>query len=243
MIQLGFRVVRPLENHNGMSYSQWAMSWCNWLFSEDPDTYDGGDVLFLRGNVNYQPVSGSESGPRFIDPMGLYDRTGERGQTIFTGTSILVPVIVAMFIPGELYEGKRLETPEQLRYSASIEIQRSGPMWATIMAKRDKNAHKIVKNLKDFYITTPLFRLIVPEYSKLMAKTDLPYKPGTYDMVAAGIFLVITSLHPSTYRINFGGRTGAYHTDSVYDITIHGKKRESLTDVSSKRRAVVRPWK
>ena len=49
-------VVRPTENFRGMSYSEWATIWSNWLFSEDPDTYDGGNILFLRGNVSYKPV-------------------------------------------------------------------------------------------------------------------------------------------------------------------------------------------
>lgn len=229
-------VVRPVENFEGMSYSEWVMTWCNWLFSEDPDTYDGGDIIFLRGNLDYQAVSGSGSGPRFIDPKGTYERTGQAGQTIFEGTAIFVPVIVGMFKRGEIYEGIKLKTPEQLRYSANIEIRKSGPVWATIMKKGEHKAHKIVRDLKEYHFVTPLFRFIVPDNSFLKNKADLPYSPGTYDMVAAGIFLLITRLPPATYRINFGGKSGAYHTDSVYDITISGNRRDSLKDISSKRR-------
>jgi hypothetical protein len=226
-----------------MSYSEWVMTWCNWLFSEEPDTYDGGDIIFLRGNLNYQPVNGLASGPRFIDPKGIYDRTGQNGHAIFERTAVFVPVIVGMFIGGELYEGKRLKTPEQLRYSANLEIRRSGPIWATIMKKGDATPHEIVNNLKDYYVATPLFKLIVPENSFLKDKTDIPYSPGIYDMVAAGIFLIISSLPPSTYRINFGGQTGAYHTDSVYDIVIQGKRKETLEDISARRLIVKQTWK
>jgi hypothetical protein len=240
---LTLSVVKPFKNFKGMSYSEWVMAWCNWLFSEDPDTYDGGDIIFLRGNLDYKPVNDSGEGPRFVDPKGIYDRTGLNGQTIFEGTSLLVPVIVAMLVPGELYEGTRLRTPEQLRYSANIEIHKSGPMWATIMKKGDRRAYKIVNNLRDYYVVTPLFRLIVPENSLLMGKSDVPYEPGSYDMIAAGFFLLITSLLPSTYRINFGGKSGAYHTDSVYDITIQGKRKETLRDVSNKHRIFKQSWR
>ena len=89
-----------------MSYSEWVITWCNWLFSEDPDTYDGGDILFLRGNVNYLPVNDSGVGPRFIDPDAIYDRTGQNGQTIFERTAILVPVMVAMLVMEELIRRK-----------------------------------------------------------------------------------------------------------------------------------------
>jgi hypothetical protein len=224
-----------------MSYSEWVMTWCNWLFSEDPDSYDGGDIIFLRGNLDYQPVNGSGSGPRFIDPRGVYQRTRENGQTVFKGTAILVPVIVGMFLRGEIYEGTRLKTPEQLRYTANSEIHKSGPIWATILKKGESTAHKIVRNLKDYYIITPLFRFIVPENSFLKDKADVPYPPGSHDMVAAGIFLLITNLPAGTYRINFGGKTGAYHTDSIYEITIRGKRRETLKDTSGKHRIMMRP--
>lgn len=236
-------IVRPSENFLGMSYSEWVTTWCNWLFSEDPDTYDGGDIVFLRGNVNYLPVNDSGIGPRFIDPKAIYDRTGQNGQTVFERTAILVPVIVEMLIVGELYEGKILKTPEQLRYSANIDIRKCGPIWATIMKKGDAKARKIVNNLKKYYVATPLFKLNVPESSSLKDKADNPYDPGIYDMVAAGIFLLIDSLPSSTYRINFGGVTGAYHTDSVYDITIQGKRKETMEDVSARRRIVKRAWR
>jgi hypothetical protein len=235
-------IVRPSENFQGMSYSEWVMTWCNWLYSEDPDRDIGGDIIFLRGNVNYLSVNDSGIGPRFIDPKAIYDRTGNEGLTVFERTAILVPVIVGMLIGGEIYEGKIVRTPEQLRYSANLEIRRCGPVWATIMKKGETKARKIVNNLKKYYIATPLFKLNVQEGSLLKDKADISYPAGIYDMAAAGIFLLINSLPPSTYRINFGGVIGAYHTDSVYDITIHGKRKETLDDISARRRTVNRAW-
>jgi hypothetical protein len=71
----------------------------------------------------------------------------------------------------------------------------------------------------------------------------MPYKQGKYEMVAAGFFLLMTSLAQSTYRINFGGISGAYHTESVYDITIVGKRRKTLNDTSKNHVIFKKPWK
>ena len=65
---MSIEVVSPNENFGGMSYGEWAIEWNKWLFSEDPDTYDGGNVLFLRGNVDYRPVGKEPGSPRYVDP-------------------------------------------------------------------------------------------------------------------------------------------------------------------------------
>jgi hypothetical protein len=236
-------VVRPNENFRGMSYSEWVTAWSNWLLSEDPDSYDGTDMLFLRGNVNYKSVGDSEAEPRHIDPRGIYDRTGQSGERIFEGTSIFIPVIVSMFSIGDIYEGTKIKTPQQLRYITNIDTDRSGSMWATIMKKGERRAYKIVDNIKDYRVATPLFKLIVPENSFLMDKTDVPTKPGIYDTVSVGFFLLIRSLTPSTYRINFGGNgVGGYYTNSLYDISVEGKRRDSLKDESNPIITFKQPW-
>jgi len=237
-------VVRPTENFRGMSYSEWATIWSNWLFSEDPDTYDGSNILFLRGNVSYKPVDDSEEGgPRHIDLRGIYDRTGQNGERIFEGTSILIPVIVSMFSIGDIYEGIKLKTPQQLRYTANIDLDRGGPMWATIMRKGERHAYKIVNNIRDYRVATPLFKFIVPDNSLLMDKAEVPVRPGIYDAVTVGFFLLIKLLVPSTYRINFGGKgTGAYYTNSLYDITVQGKRRDTVKDESSSTVTFKQPW-
>ena len=112
-----------------MSYSEWVMTWCNWLYSEDPDRNNGGDIIFLRGNVNYLPVNDSGIGPRFIDPKAIYDRTGEDGLTIFERTAILVPVIVGMLIVGEYMREKysrRRSSDDIARISKSVSVDLYG---------------------------------------------------------------------------------------------------------------------
>lgn len=236
-------VVKPNENFRGMSYSEWAMTWSNWLFSEKPDDYDGGDMLFLRGNVNYSPVGDSNQGPRYIDPKGLYDRTGKNAQRIFEDTAIFIPIITFTLSLNEIYEGVELKGPEQLRYYANIDIDRGSDMWATIMKKGEASPKKIVPNIKDYRMMTSIFRFIVPENSQLKDKADYPVHPGTYDAITVGYFLIIRSLPPSTYRINFGGKgVGSYYTNSVYDVVVHGKRNDTLVDKSSSRSGFKQQW-
>src|SRR5215813_5690291 len=150
-----------------MSYSQWAIIWCNSLLSEEPDSYDGGDILYLRGNVNLKPVGGLEGGPRHLAQKGIYDRTGRGGERILEGTSVLIPVIVSMLSIGDIYEGTKMRTPQQLWYSSNIDTERGDSMWAIIMKKGEKRIYRIVKNIRNYKVVTPVFRLIVPDNSKL----------------------------------------------------------------------------
>ena len=75
-------IVQPNENFGGLSYGEWAAEWNKCLFSEDPDTYDGSNVLFLRGNVDYRPISKSKSSPRHID-LKLYLTKQETRQCLY----------------------------------------------------------------------------------------------------------------------------------------------------------------
>jgi hypothetical protein len=236
-------VVKPSDNFKGMSYSQWATVWCNRLLSEDPDTYDGGDILFLRGNVNLKPIGGLKGGPRHLAQKGMYDRTGRSGERILEGTSVFIPVIVSMLSIGDIYEGTKMRTPQQLWYSSNIDTERGDSMWASIMKQGEIRAYRIVKNIREYKVVSPVFRLIVPGNSKLMNKIDTPMLPGEYQTVTVGYFILIKSLQPSTYRINFGGRTGEYYTNSLYDIVVDGRRKNSLKDDSDSVVNFKQAWK
>jgi hypothetical protein len=236
-------VVKPTENFRGMSYSEWITVWCNWLLSEEVDTYDGEDMLFLRGNVNFRPVGDLEGGPRHLAQIGMYDRTGRSGERIFEGTSLMIPVIVSMLSIGDVYEGTKMLTPQQLWYNTNIDAVRGGPFWASVMKKGGKRAYRIVENIKNYKMQTPLFKLIVPDNSKLMNKMDIPIRPGIYDTIAIGFFILIKSLPPSTYRINFGGQgIGEYFTNALYDIVVEGRRKNSLKDDSNRVVTFKHPW-
>jgi hypothetical protein len=227
-------VVPATENFRGMSYGDWAVLWNKWLLSEEPDNYAGSDVLFLRGNVDYKVVGGTTGGPRHSDPKGFYDKTGKKGEQIFEGTAIFFPVVNAQLNIGEIYDGRLIKDEEGMRFVARKDIDEGGAMWATITRKGDKKATRIVKNLRDYRVESPLFKLVVSQMSQLRDRMESPLETGIYDSVTVGYYVLIRSLPPSIYRIHFGGKgRGSYYTDSVYDITVHGKKKgDSVIDRS-----------
>lgn len=226
-------IVQPNENFGGMSYGEWAAEWNKWLFSEDPDTYDGGNIFFLRGNVDYKPISTSRDSPRHIDRKAIYDKSGGKAETIFEGTAIFIPVITTVLFIGDNYEGKILRNEQDLRHYVNKDTDDTQKMWAAIKRKGDKNACTLVNNLEEYRFESSLFKLRVPKGSPLTERMEFTIKPGAYDAIAAGYFIMIRSLPPSLYRINFGGEgMGIYATNAVYDIEVIQRKKP-LRDASN----------
>ena len=226
-------IVQPDENFRGMSYGQWAAEWNKWLFSEDPDTYDGGNVLFLRANPDYRPISTKKDSLRYAERNAIYDRTGCKGESILEGVAIFVPILTTVLFIGDNYEGKILRNEKDLRYYANKDTDDNRNMWAAIKRKGDKNAFSLVKNLEDYRFESPLFKLAVPKDSLLRERMEFTIKPGIYDAITTGYFIMIRSLPPSFYRINFGGEgVGIYVINSVYDIEVTQRKKP-LRDSSS----------
>jgi len=214
-------IVHPNENFAGLSYGEWAAEWNKWLFSEDPDTYDGSNVLFLRGNVDYRPISKDKSSPRRIDRKAILDKTGNKAVSILEGIAIFVPVITTVLFIGDNYEGKILKNDQEVRHYANKDTDDTRKMWAGIKRKGDSEAHILVDNLEDYRFESPLFKLTVPKRSLLRERMEFAIKPGTYDAITTGYFIIIRSLPPSVYRINFGGEgMGIYTTNALYDIEV-----------------------
>jgi hypothetical protein len=62
---------------------------------------------------------------------------------------------------------------------------------------------------------------------------DYPPKPGNYQAITVGYFVLIKSLGIGTYRVKFGGSNGSvYHTNSVYDIKVLKKRKDKIIDKS-----------
>ena len=94
---------------------------------------------------------------------------------------------------------------------------------------------KLVPDLKEYRFESPLYLLLVPKNSKLRTKMDYPPKPGNYQAITVGYFLLIKSLPIGTYRFKFGGSNGsAYHTNSVYDIKVLKKRKDNVIDKSDR---------
>ena len=216
-------MVNPQENFRGLPYGYWASLWWNWLLSDEPDMYRG-DILFLRGNLDYKQVA--EGGPVHIDPNSFFDRTGRKGVKIFENTPVLIPISITVFrIGSDLFDGRLIETEQDARLAGIRDNQESKVMWATISCNGNK-PRKIVNNLHDYFVQSSPFELKISVNSPIRNKMDMPLEAGTFTSLTVGYYILIGSLSPSTYRIRFGtiGR-GAYYTDAIYDIIVQGRKK------------------
>ena len=223
-------IIFPSETFRGMSYGDWIAAWHQWLVSDDP-TYNGEDILFLRGNVNYMPIGNKEGGPQYLDPKAVYDRTKDNGEIIYECTAILIPILTSHFYIGDFYNGRKIISIPYLRYVTNKDTD-GGSVWATIMKKGYK-ATRIVSDLKEYRFESPLYLLSIPRNSKLRKKMDYPPNPGSYHAITVGYFIIIKSLPIGTYRLKFGGTNGSgYHTNSLYDIKVIKKTKDNVIDKS-----------
>ena len=223
------KVVPVNENFRGLSYGEWISIWGNWLMSEDPDNATRKDILFLRGNLDYKPVASNNEFPRFSDPSSVLIRTGHDSETIFENTAMLIPVLTAQYSVGDIYDGRRLNREYELRDAVNRDSDESLRIWATINHKR--NTTRIVSDLNRYRVESPLFKLSIPNNSSLRLRTQDAAKPGIYDTVVGGFFLIVHSLPKGRYRLEFGGNgRGNYSTNSIYDITVEGLRKNMVID-------------
>jgi hypothetical protein len=226
-------VLHHSETFNGLSYGEWAAIWTNWFISKDVDSYNGEDILFLRGNVDYKPVSEVEGAIRYQDPDSYLDMTGKKEQKILEGTSILIPISVSYNAIGCYFEGKSIDNELEVRKAVNGDLDNVRTLWATVTMNNSKKSMRLVPNLGSYRFESPLFKLRVPKDSALNNLVDEPLKPGIYDAVAAGYFVLVKGLTPSTYRIVFGSEgPGEYATRSVYDVVVFPDKRKRPLDIS-----------
>ena len=226
-------VVPIHENFRGLSYGEWATIWDNWLMSEDPDSAIRKDILFLRGNLGYTSVSSNNDFPRFSDSSATLIKTDQNTEIIFENTAILIPVLTAQYSVGDIYDGKKLDNEYELRDAVNRDSDESLRIWATITNKGRKS--RIVNDLNRYRIESPLFHLSIPVNSRLRLGTQDAVKPGLYDTVVGGFFLIIRSLPRGKYGLEFGGNgRGNYSTNSIYGIAVKGIRKNMVIDSTTK---------
>jgi hypothetical protein len=216
-----------------LSYGQWAIIWDNWLLSEDPDSTVRKDILFLRGNLDYTSVTSNNDFPRFSDSSAALIKTDQNTEMIFENTAILIPVLTAQYSVGDIYDGKKLDNEYEIRDAVNRDSDESLRIWATITHNRRKS--RIVNDLNRYRIESPLFHLSIASNSRLRLGTQDAVKPGLYDTVVGGFFVIIRSLPRGKYRLEFGGNgRGNYSTNSVYDIAVEGIRKNMVIDSTTK---------
>ena len=226
------KAVPPGKTFKGLSYGDWVAIWSNWLISRDVDSYNGGDMLFLRGYIGYKAVS-EDGAMRYQDPDSVLDRTGDKKLNILKGTSVFVPATASIKSIGDLFEGHVIENEEDLRKVVNDDISDIRLIWARVKMNHSNESVKLVPNLRSYRIETPIFKLTVPEDSALNNRFDDPLKSGVYDTVVGGYFILLPDLAPSTYQIDFGCEgPGDYSTRGVYDIEVYRDTRKEPSDIS-----------
>lgn len=176
------------------------------MLYEDPDTHNARDMFFMRGNLEYEPVGLISGQPMEPDPNSYYETI----QTIDSATAIFIPVLTSMFVINSLYNGIKLQTEYDLFKAVSDEISQGGDRWCTINKVR----------LSDELVETPVFSLKAHEQARLMFEEPIP--SGVNLAVCKGYFIIIKSLMPGQYDLDFGclSNVGVYYSHSIYHITV-----------------------
>lgn len=211
-------VIKTSQNFRGLTYGDIIIRWQRWLLSDDPDKYQYGDILFMRGSVGYHKSH------------SYYFKSSVE---ISEGMAILVPVVTTHYNIGETYKGVVINNEFYLSKAVREHVDAAGPFWATIECVDDNHkVFKLVPNLLLFRVETMPFELKVSEENPFLDKMDEPNIPGNYTALVGGYFVILRDLPASSYRIRFGGYgMDDFYTESLYEINITSKKVASK-DVS-----------
>ena len=225
-----FKVHDPKDNYRGLSMGELVASWTNWLMSDRSEYGLMDNIFFMRGNVGY-----------YQDLQKSYERVRENAETSYEGTDVLIPVICTMYNIGDYYEGSKIQDEVGLRRALRKTFTAGRHRWARYKyaARYDASfdaasSESIVSELKNFYVESGLFKLMVSDRSSLREKLEDPVDPGVYDAVTGGLFILLKDLKAGYYRIRFGGiGQGVYNTDSIYDLLIADKPPQTLAGLAS----------
>lgn len=282
--------LKPEETFRGCSYSVWIQRWSRWITSGFPSYNPPDDMLFLRGAIegnysqndsiqniyeyNYQARIGTSTNPsldkdiqRSVETRPILNRVGLKdgtklGEIIPLRTAIFCPILTALYWQTNQYEGRILDTDEDLRYAAKKDTDESKEIWALIrnlkkkerLTPEDKKPPLTLPEVRSGGFTATAWRPLVSNLTLYRFESDIftlnisdknPYLdqdqmvPGTYRATIEGYFVLIKELDAGTYQLHLGGRgrgdgRRSYQTDAIYEITVTEKylRRNFVIDVS-----------
>lgn len=236
-------VMAPEENYLGLSYSDLMQDWYDWLYSDDPDSRNDPQLFYLRGNVMGEKYDTSSISLRSStkavveDIRTIQDRTELKGITISTDTALFFSVYDTLLVLDDVYQGKRLETTNDLRVNGREDFNKVSAIWATIRTPVQNGWSQpaaIVPRLENYYSESAPFTLNVSVNNQIKREPKWSLAgPKPYTGVALGIFLLIRFVNPGKYRIDFGGISPEdYFTRSIYDVTVELGQQQGINDIS-----------
>jgi hypothetical protein len=174
----------------GMGIGLLTTSWSNWLHGDQPDLYDGNHILFLRSNIESTR-----------DPKSYHNRTGDMAMNVDASIDILIPVFTAQYHIGSYYKGTKIDSEVGARRAVRDHIAEGREMWAVMheiseSQPQPRYYQKIVANLYEHYVESPMFRLMVSPRSPLKDKLPEPMQAGTYDAIVGGYFILMKLPRP-----------------------------------------------
>ena len=181
--------------------SELVAAWWQWALSKPAATspligdYSGGDQCDGR------PVT-DVSGKKWFLGGSLSEDPVVRTCTAPVGTQFFFPVVNTLIIP---FPG---ETEEQVLEQANEELDAqlaSGDIEVTVDGRA-------VKGKRLVRADTPFFTAVVPEGGLL--------GPGSYRLVAAGLWVTLPPLPPGEHTIHFEITGASFDQDITYHLTV-----------------------
>lgn len=186
-------IVPPTEIYHGLSYGNWAATWCNWLFSDQNQV---GSVYFLRGSV---------------DKESAVVMTGKNGLKFYSDIAIFFPIICTM--SSKLFNPKVINEMQMRKDSTETERD-------PVLLKLKINDTEI-PNLYDYYAESHEFTLEINRLSPILPFFTSPVRIGRSKAVTAGYWILLKPLPIGEYGIKFEGKhSDGFITSGHYSIKI-----------------------
>lgn len=212
----------------GLGYHALISDWMSWLVMNDPDKYNDGTVVYLRG-VDFPTETISYSG--FI-------RTDEDRFIIDRSQAIFWPII--MYYVDEKHHPHAATSHQRLSQIANLfrNGQRPAPNDALISFNRGSPQPVNAGGYSDFEFITDDIDLEIPRQDYDDSKTLCPYLdvpltiPGNTKCRIAGFFLLLRFNREGTYMItSHGGGELGYETRTLVEVEVTRQVNASRTMV------------
>lgn len=228
----GYTVVPANELYRGKSYAEWISDWYNWFVSEEPDDHNRGPVVFLKSYPSPRKLKAKAEDKEPMDSS--YKSTfinypnlavGNDSIEIFDDQAILAPVMGA-----NMDAEDSATTEEYMRNWVRNQIDNGdNPPKSYQLTINGQPVFDDEDALHAYRVETPLFQLMIPDTefgASLKDFMEIPYKPGIYNSVADGYFVLLKDLKKTAYVIhcysqgsNYGGKQ-RYYSEYIYHIKI-----------------------